>query len=559
MIRAPQRMFGLLTLLAVARESLAGLAAPLANCSAGAFVGYGMLSSDGRRFWGFSGIRYAQPPVGDLRFKDPLPIEPFDGVQKAFDEGSSCLQIDPLVKPEVITGSEDCLFLNIYTHDVNRQAPVMLWIHGGAWKFGTGSKRFYGPDFLMNEDIVLVAINYRLGPIGFASLENDVMPGNMGLKDQEEAIRWVKKNIAGFGGDPEKITLFGQSAGGASVTFHLKGRMAGLVRGGIAQSGSSLSPWAVGRAQSVRKITLELADIAGCGTRLPDDSIYQCLLDLPGERIMKAVQGLPIFDQEKLPFRPVIEAGGPVPMDPWDAPPSDLPLMSGHTSTEGAFYTAILLKGGGEFVLTLINKAFNRVAPDILMFEATAPDPIGVAEKIRSFYFGNRNITRQEVKSLEEVTTDSWFVYPIRTEIERHNGTAYSYVFDYTGSRTIFEVFNISTELRLGPGHGDDLPYLFRAEALDLLADGTYEDLLKSREIVKIWTKFAKGEDPTPVPVEGNNWEEKSEDGGYLVISHETSKIVDSTRDDSWQKRRLDFWKGLTLRTPLSERTHEES
>ncbi|BET00134.1 Esterase [Nesidiocoris tenuis] len=541
-------LIALALIVAEARGRFMTVPAPVVNCSAGAFVPYEMLSSDGRPFWAFSGIRYAKAP----RFEAPEPADIVEGIQNAFKEGEECLQFERVNK--TIIGSEDCLFLNIYTHNVERKAPVMLWIHGGAWKYGSSSKFFYGPDFLMNEDIVLVTINYRLGPLGFASLENDVLPGNMGLKDQEEGVRWVKQNIAAFGGDPDGITLFGQSAGGASVSFHMKGRVQDLIRGGIAQSGCSLSPWAVGRNNFVRNSTLEVAGLAGCKVKESDDTeIRDCLMNKTGEELIKAVQDLPLLDQEKLPFRPVIEPDGPVPVDPWDEPPSHLPYMAGYTSDEGAFFVALLMKGG-DFVIAMINKAFNRIAPEMFMFDSTAANPAEVAQQIHDFYTGNEPFTKFDVKPLVDMMTDAWFAHPIRSEIEQHQGPVYSYVFDYLGAKTLYDVFNVSDQFRFGPGHIEDVPYIFRAQPLDLLAEGTYEDLLKSKEIIKMWTNFAHGVDPTPNVVEGSGWLEKSKDGGYLVISKNASKIVDRTTDKSEERERLDFWSELPYRQPSTSK-----
>ncbi|KDR15588.1 hypothetical protein L798_10533, partial [Zootermopsis nevadensis] len=149
--------------------------------------------------------------------------EPWTGTYDATVQGSHCPQQD--LMSGKFTGSEDCLFLNVFTKKLPEASEelkaVMVWIHGGCYKGGSSSPVVYGPDHILAEDVVLVTINYRLGLLGFLSLIEAGIPGNNGMKDQVLALRWVQRNIEHFGGDPGRVTIFGESAGGASVHFHL--------------------------------------------------------------------------------------------------------------------------------------------------------------------------------------------------------------------------------------------------------------------------------------------------------------------------------------------------
>ncbi|XP_025406472.1 bile salt-activated lipase-like isoform X4 [Sipha flava] len=169
----------------------------------------------------FLGIPYAKPPIDDLRFKPPVKHPGWSGVLNAFSEGEKCLQFDILTNR--IVGSENCLYLNIFVpqDELNEKLAVMLFIHGGAFNFGSASLNQYCPDYLLDENVIVVTINYRLNVLGFLNLDVDECPGNMGLKDQLFAIKWVKNNISAFGGDTDNITIFGESAGSASVHCHL--------------------------------------------------------------------------------------------------------------------------------------------------------------------------------------------------------------------------------------------------------------------------------------------------------------------------------------------------
>ncbi|XP_049861708.1 acetylcholinesterase-like, partial [Schistocerca gregaria] len=165
----------------------------------------------------FLGIPYAEPPTGELRFQAPRPAAAWEGVLNATQYGSDCVQ-------STGTGYEDCLYLNVYVPGTPAEAaalPVLFWIHGGEFGSGSGSDQQYGPHFIVSYGVILVTTNYRLGPLGFLSTGDEVVPGNAGLKDQQLALTWVQRNIANFGGDPDLVTPFGQSAGGMAVSFHL--------------------------------------------------------------------------------------------------------------------------------------------------------------------------------------------------------------------------------------------------------------------------------------------------------------------------------------------------
>lgn len=200
-------------------------------------------------YFGFQGIRYGKAPVGNRRFKAPLPETSWKGIRPAVREGASCPHRNMIL--ENFKGNEDCLFLNVYTPklpdaDSKLKLPVLFWIHGGGFQFGNGNAFLYGPDYLLPENIVIVTFNYRLGALGFLNTGTADAPGNAGLKDQLLALKWVRDNIEFFGGDPKEVTIAGQSAGSASVHYMLLSPLTkGLFKRAIAQSGVALNPWAI--------------------------------------------------------------------------------------------------------------------------------------------------------------------------------------------------------------------------------------------------------------------------------------------------------------------------
>jgi para-nitrobenzyl esterase len=193
----------------------------------------------------FKGIPYAEAPVGSLRLRAPVPVKHWSGVFEARAFGPGCPQ-----EPEMAAGTktnEDCLSLNVWGHDdAKPDRPVMFWIHGGAFNLGSSALQMWdGADLARDGDVVVVSINYRLGALGFLALpelqaeDPHGRVGNLGIQDQVEALRWVKKNIRAFGGDPHNVTIFGESAGGISVCALLGAPAAdGLYRRAISESGT---------------------------------------------------------------------------------------------------------------------------------------------------------------------------------------------------------------------------------------------------------------------------------------------------------------------------------
>ena len=210
------------------------------------------LEHDGVDSW--KGVPYAAPPVGDLRWRAPRPVEPWDGEHDAREYGHLCIQAPAVHMFEALMeaggSSEDCLTLNVHRPtDAGADAdlPVMVWIHGGAFSFGAGSQALYNSPELVRRGVVLVTLNYRLGALGFLAhpaLQDDGSRiGNFALLDQIAALRWVQENIEDFGGDPGNVTLFGESAGGISVNALMTAPSAeGLFAKAISQSGFGREP-----------------------------------------------------------------------------------------------------------------------------------------------------------------------------------------------------------------------------------------------------------------------------------------------------------------------------
>ncbi|XP_049817589.1 esterase FE4-like isoform X2 [Aethina tumida] len=195
-------------------------------------------------FYSFQQIPFAEPPVGNLRFEPPVPKKDWDGILDCQNNTKICMQISRNSELE----TEDCLYINVYTPvkpGSSEKLPVLYYIYGGGFIFGNGIFNTNGPHYFMDNQIVLVTVGYRLGAFGFISTEDKILPGNNGLRDQRLGLKWVQDNIETFGGDPQKVTIMGQSAGAASVTYQMMNDGSrGHFRAAIGQSGSMMCPWA---------------------------------------------------------------------------------------------------------------------------------------------------------------------------------------------------------------------------------------------------------------------------------------------------------------------------
>ena len=274
-----------------------GLADVVVQTNAGKLRGLKKVIA-GEALFEFAGIPFAKPPIGTLRWSKPEKAEPWDGVKDATTYGPSCIQsfemldFRPLLPNKEI--SEDCLTLQVYVPRVLQSGPhlsVMVWIHGGGYNIGQ-AMMYDGTTLAMEGDVIVVTVNYRLGVFGFLSTEDSSAPGNYGLWDQRLAIQWVKENIENFGGNPQSITIFGESAGGGSVAMQsISPTNAGLFQRTIMQSGSMFSPWSF--VHSPLKILLTVAQTAECASDVIDETaaekakIIECLRGIDATKLLE--------------------------------------------------------------------------------------------------------------------------------------------------------------------------------------------------------------------------------------------------------------------------------
>jgi para-nitrobenzyl esterase len=299
----------------------------------------------------FKGIPFAAPPTGELRWRKPEPVKPWDGVRKAEDWGPRCMQgnrlgnIDPLNKRM----DEDCLYLNVWTpaKSANDKLPVMFWIHGGSNNVGAGSQPEYDGGNLAKKGVLVITINYRLDVFGFLAHPDLTKEsgtnasGNYGLLDQIAALQWVQKNVWAFGGDPKRVTVFGESAGAFDISLLMVSPLAkGLFARAIGESGGALTPIP---AFGPKPLRIGEEDGVKFGQALGTSSITD-LRAKPAEEVLQAALNSPInygfgvVDGYVVPEHPAkIYAQGKQ---------HSIPLLVGWNTDEGTMFAARLVKWG---------------------------------------------------------------------------------------------------------------------------------------------------------------------------------------------------------------------
>ena len=485
----------------------------------------------------FLGIPYAAPPTGKLRFQPPQQPNAWKSVvYNASYFRSICIQ-DPEYNdffwPNFsLPQSEDCLYLNVYAPNKNAGSndlyPVMAYIHGGGYDAGTPA---VSPgDVIPLWGVVLVTIQYRLGALGFITTGDSKAPGNYGMLDQIEALKWIQENIEVFGGNSSMVTIFGESAGGSSVGLQLLSpRSKGLFHRAISISGVDLSPFAIGSSTEVASHSRNVAKQLGCSED-NNRQMIKCLRSVDARKFPVNVVNVwrPIVDGDFLLDTPTnLRNAGKF---------HDVPYMAGFTSREGSyFFPHVLAKVTPENFRYYTDKIFYNIGNKYgQVLNDNLPKPI--LDTIELLYMPwEDKLNHIKVKwGISDEVGDFTMTAPIHKDLVLHsrNAPVYMYEFDHRSRLN-------PSPLWKGTAHKDDTPYQFGFPLRNLTVLQHYDDVDRnvSDMVVTLFTNFAKYGNPTPQPVRGVLWEgfNKSHKA-YLVIHSKPEMAV------NFRPTKMAFW-----------------
>ncbi|KAL9970956.1 hypothetical protein ACROYT_G023425 [Oculina patagonica] len=546
---------------------------PVVQTESGVVVGKIETLPHGKAVHKYLGIPYVEPPVGELRFAAPKPVKPWSGIKQATDFGASCFQVESLPFPRIPktpTGqlSEDCLFLNVFvpsTVKPDDKLAVMVYIHGGSFSLGS-STLYHGGVLAGFNDVIVVSINYRLGVLGFLNIPGTDYKGNYGMLDQVQALQWVQANIASFGGDPNRVTIFGQSAGGMSVSLHLISPLSkGLFHRAIMQSGVSSSPLYCGKVTKTEQLEL-FAKLINCSL---GPTLVDCVRVKTAEEIVTAQGGLthPLYTGTQDIVAPIVD-GDFLP----DVPESlfktaqfhpDVDVIIGFNSNEGAAFLMMIppeiVKDGIEpnmfesFVIgggLMYAREKSKLVEEMILLEYTNhADP------------NNKIIVRQ---AMLDSASHAYFVAPPIQEakaLSKEGRAPYVYLFNHRPVHTrVPDWIGVVHDMENGFVFG--APFKNISDPMLNMMVAKYSEIEKglSLYIMKLWTDFAKYGTPNPPdtgpsPVTWPKFTEEEQE--YLVLD------VKPGVEQRYQAEKVAFWnevvpKVLELSKTEEKKTEEE-
>ncbi|XP_030007080.1 acetylcholinesterase-like [Sphaeramia orbicularis] len=511
-----------------------------------------LLSVLGGNIRAFLGIPYGKPPLGKLRFRSPEPAEQWTIVRDATKLPNSCYQLPDTYYPGFkgtemwnpnTPLSEDCLYLNVWTPQFNKTqpqppplAPVLVWIYGGGFTVGTSTLDIYDGRFLSkSEGAVVVSMNYRVGAFGFLSLpDNKNIRGNAGLLDQRLALQWVADNIAAFGGDPSKVTLFGESAGSASVGFHLLSPGSkDLFQRAVMQSGSPNAPWASVSQETAWDRSTTLVKKLGCPTS-PAAALEVCLEKADPEEISsKQYEVLTKPSIISLPFAPHVD-GNFLP-DTIEAllqttkPKKD--VLLGLNKDEGTYFLLYGMPGFNLSGLSLITrKEYLQGIPLAMADASEVTRQAGIFQYTDWADENNRMKNRDLMGSL---VGDQFFVCPLLEFVDRysqHGGKAFLYLFDHRSSVNPWPAW-------MGVMHGYEIEFVF-GMPLNVSLGYTKNEVNMTKKFMKHWVNFATTGNPG---LDGAKWPVfMPEQQEYVTLNYNHPE-----QKRMWRATECRFWNKL--------------
>ncbi|CAH3107518.1 unnamed protein product, partial [Porites lobata] len=519
--------------------------APEVNTTSGTIVGKLETLPNGKTVYEYLGIPYAEAPVKEYRWAAPRPKN-WTGTKETKEFGAACPQPEfniPNFKRGKRNENENCLFLNVFVpNNPKGKMAVMVWIHGGGFAsrssakyrgFSLGSSTEYPAHVLAGyNDVIVVTFNYRLGILGFLNVPEKDQKGNYGMLDQIQALRWVRGNIARFGGDPKNVTVFGEGTGATSVALHLiSPKSKDLFQRAIMQSGAASAPYLPRKAgnESVQK----LAAAANCSF---DDNLITCLREKSAGEIISLQSSIPTKALMEL-SNPVIDddfiEGSPQKLYQKKKDFDNVQIMAGFTTHESSLDVFLRLGNAGQ----VSKEEFKNVTGTLL--EGLTQNKI-VEQLVQYQYADDSDTTARD--RMINFQSDFMTVAPMLFEakaLTKAGRPVYFYVFEHRPD------FSKLPEWA-GAFHGADIGFVFGAPFANISSPmeffiPKYSEIEKglSLYIMRLWTDFAKSGDPNG-PHSPVTWPKFSKvNRSYLALD------VKPKEKKKYRAKELEFWNSL--------------
>jgi len=453
------------------------------------------------------GIPYAQPPIGDLRFRHPRPVEAWKDVKETTKKPNTCVQVIDTMFPGFYGAemwnantplSEDCLYLNVAVPKPHpKDSAVLVWIYGGGFYSGTSTLDVYDPRVLASEEnIIVVSIQYRVASLGFLFFDTEDVPGNAAMFDQLMALQWIKDNIAQFGGNPNNITIFGESAGAASVSLHLLSPLSrNLFSQAVMQSASALVPWGIITKEESILRGLRLAEVLKCPHDRKDiRATIECLRSKDANDLVNREWDGIVFGCAEFPFVPIIDGAflDETPQKSMDTKNfKKTNIMMGANKDEGVFFIMYYLTelfkneetvfvNREEFIRSVaeLNLYVKNVGREAIVYEYT--DWLMPSDPLK-----NRD-------NLDRMVGDFDFTCPVVDFAHRYAETGNNVYFYYFNERASNNPWPTWT----GVLHGDEIAFIF-GDPLNKSRNYDQAEIRLSKRMMGYWANFAKTGNPS--------------------------------------------------------------
>ncbi|XP_050680053.1 juvenile hormone esterase-like [Leptidea sinapis] len=508
------------------------------------------------KYYSYKGIPYAESPTGFLRFQPSVPKKRWSGIYNATEYGPVCPQVDHVYRRNQM--SENCLVLNIFVPLTNNSIellPVVVNIHGGGFTYLSGdSQEIYGPELLLQKSVVYISINFRLGALGFLSLNTEKATGNAALKDVILSLKWIRKNLSKFNGSKNKVTLIGNSSGAVMIHFlMLSNNTSNLFQQLIIISGSAFNHRSLSRYPT--EIAYELSNELGIQINNTDTSTFlNSLTAVDPFKILNADDRLIEANDNVLRtfslFVPNIEIMSPhavltkhpkVIMK--EGPPQNVRVLAGIASNEGLYMYPQLFSRFEE--LQQIHKNKQILIPSDIEYPINSTESIDLGDLIFKFYLKNdTQITYSNYDRIIEYISDINYVYDVDlwTRIHKQRSDSrelYFYEFAFDGALNWAKRYYNNP--KPGAGHGDEIGYLYLTALTKPFIDSLDQRNRRTlNTMLDLITNFIKYGNPTPAHLNSDTtWPEYGREQNYLVINDEL-KVMQ--RNSSKRYKRMCFW-----------------